>query len=140
MCLPIDYKEGVEIMEWMENVNGLQHIGIPTSDMKKTEEFYKKLGFKPVLKTDNGGIPVVFLNLKGLVLETYACESPARCPGAIDHFAIDVKDLDEAFAYVESLGARILEPITYLPFWKRGVRYFIIEGPNLEKIEFAQYL
>ncbi|MCH1982054.1 VOC family protein [Ruminococcus sp. OA3] len=127
-------------MEWIDNVNGLQHIGIPASDIKRTEEFYKKLGFEPVLKTDNGGIPVVFLKLKELVLETYECESPAGCPGAIDHFAIDVKDLDEALAYVESLGVRILEPITQLPFWKNGVRYFIAEGPNQEKIEFAQYL
>lgn len=127
-------------MEWMDNVNGLQHIGIPASDMKETEEFYKNLGFEPVLRTDNGGIPVVFLKLKELVLETYECESPAGCPGAIDHFAIDVKDLDEAFAYVESLGVRIMEPITHLSFWENGVRYFIAEGPNQEKIEFAQYL
>ena len=29
-------------MEWAENFKGLQHIGIPTNDMDKTVEFYKK--------------------------------------------------------------------------------------------------
>lgn len=29
-------------MEWADNFTGLQHIGIPTNDMDKTVEFYKK--------------------------------------------------------------------------------------------------
>ena len=32
-------------MEWADNFTGLQHIGIPTNDMDKTVEFYKKIGF-----------------------------------------------------------------------------------------------
>ena len=31
-------------MEWADNFTGLQHIGIPTNDMDKTVEFYKKIG------------------------------------------------------------------------------------------------
>ena len=30
--------------------------------------------------------------------------------------------------------------IHFLPFWENGVRFFTIEGPNKEKIEFSQYL
>lgn len=33
-------------MEWAENFIGLQHIGIPTNDMDKTVEFYKKLDLR----------------------------------------------------------------------------------------------
>ena len=29
-------------MEWADNFTGLQHIGIPTNEMEKTVEFYKK--------------------------------------------------------------------------------------------------
>ncbi len=39
----VGYKKRSADMEWMDNVNGLQHIGIPASDMKETEEFYKSL-------------------------------------------------------------------------------------------------
>lgn len=127
-------------MEWLENVRGLQHIGLPTEDVEATVSFYKKLGFQEALRTDNGGIPVVFLKLNELVIETYGCESAAKRDGAIDHMAIDVKDIEAAFAYVKSLSVKILEEITFLPFWENGVRFFIIEGPNKERIEFAQYL
>ena len=49
------------MMEWMENVNGLQHIGIPTNDMDKTLSFYKKLGFEIALETKDGETRVAFL-------------------------------------------------------------------------------
>ena len=38
-------------MEWAENFKGLQHIGIPTNDMDKTVEFYKKIGAFYACKT-----------------------------------------------------------------------------------------
>ena len=38
-------------MEWAENFKGLQHIGIPTNDMDKTVEFYKKIGFEVAHET-----------------------------------------------------------------------------------------
>ena len=34
---------------------GIQHIGIPTNDIEKTIEFYKKLGFETALQTINEG-------------------------------------------------------------------------------------
>lgn len=49
----------------------LQHIGIPTNDMDKTVEFYKKIGFEVSHETKDGDVRVVFLKLKALVLETY---------------------------------------------------------------------
>ena len=30
--------------------------------------------------------------------------------------------------------------IRFLPFWERGVRFFILEGPNGEKVELIQKL
>ena len=38
-------------MEWAENFKGLQHIGIPTNDMDKTVEFYKKIGIEGAQET-----------------------------------------------------------------------------------------
>ena len=32
------------------------------------------------------------------------------------------------------------DSIHFLPFWENGVKFFTIEGPNKEKIEFSQYL
>ena len=38
----------------MECIQGLQHIGLPVNDSKKTRAFYESLGFNVVYETDNG--------------------------------------------------------------------------------------
>ena len=52
-------------MEWIENVTGIQHIGIPTNDIEKTVAFYHSLGFETALRTVNeaAGEQVCFLRL-----------------------------------------------------------------------------
>ena len=34
-----------------EQLNGIQHVGIPTNDIEATIEFYGKLGFEVALQT-----------------------------------------------------------------------------------------
>lgn len=127
-------------MKWMENITGLQHIGIPTNHIEKTVEFYKKIGFSVALDTKNKDSRVVFLKLGDLVVETYQEPAAAMRDGAINHMALNVKDIDQAYQYVKGLGVQVLEEVTFLPFWEKGVKFFIIQGPNMERIEFAQYL
>lgn len=127
-------------MEWAENIKGLQHIGIPTNDMDKTVDFYTKIGFEVAHEAMDGEVRVVFLKLKDLVLETYENHEAALRDGAVDHIAFNVADIEEAFKFITGLGIKILTEITFLPFWDNGVKFFIAEGPNLERLEFAQYL
>ena len=75
-----------------------------------------------------------------MVIETYENNMVALRDGAIDHIALDVADIEEAYAYVTRLEIKILKEITYLPFWDNGVKFFIAEGPNLERLEIAQYI
>lgn len=122
---------------------GIQHIGIPTNDIEKTIEFYKKLGFETALQTINeeAGEKVAFLKLKTLVIETYENKQAKLTNGAIDHVAIDVKDIEEVYQYIEEKQMNTTkDEIHFLPFWENGVRFFTIEGPNKEKVEFSQYL
>ena len=122
---------------------GIQHIGIPTKDIEKTIEFYKKLGFETALQTINeeAGEKVAFLKLKTLVIETYENKQAKLTNGAIDHVAINVKDIEEVYHYIEEKQMNTTnDEIHFLPFWEKGVRFFTIEGPNKEKVEFSQYL
>lgn len=128
-----------------ENITGLQHVGIPTNDMEKTLEFYHALGFKTAFETVNetpkGKERVVFLKCKNLVVEAYENHQAVGKAGAIDHIALDVLDIEEAFSWVKTLGYEMLDSeINYLPFWEAGVRFFTILGPNQEKVEFSQML
>lgn len=122
---------------------GIQHIGIPTNDIEKTIEFYKTLGFEIALQTINeeAGEKVAFLKLKTLVIETYENKQAKLTSGAIGHIAINVKDIEEVYHYIEEKQMNTMnDEIHFLPFWENGVRFFTIEGPNKEKIEFSQYL
>lgn len=118
----------------------LQHIGIPTNDMDKTVEFYKKIGFEVAHETKDGDVRVVFLKLKALVLETYENNAAALCNGAVDHIAFDVVDIEEAYKFITGLQIKILTEITFLPFWEKSIKFFIAQDPNLERLEYAQYV
>lgn len=120
---------------------GVQHIGIPTNDIEKTINFYLTLGFSIALRTQNGDEEVAFLQLHNLVIETYQNRQATMVYGAIDHIAIDVKNIDELFKVVQQAHLKMLDTEVHgLPFWEHGVKFFTIEGPNREKIEFCERL
>ena len=120
---------------------GVQHIGIPTNNIEATINFYLTLGFTTALRTVNGAEEVAFLQLHNLVIETYQNHQAAMAYGAIDHIAIDVKNIDELFKIVQRAGLKMLDTqVNGLPFWENGVKFFTIEGPIKEKIEFCERL
>lgn len=136
---------------------GVQHIGLPTNDIKKTIEFYQTLGFEIAYRTINGPEEVAFLQLHNLIIETYQNHQAKMEYGAIDHIAIDVKDIENLFKVVNAEAEKAQEKakaesntsplfrmldtqVNGLPFWEKGVKFFTIEGPNKEKIEFCEKL
>lgn len=128
-------------MEVKDFCTGVQHIGIPTNNLDETIRFYEQLGFNVALKTQNGEEAVAFLQLHNLVIETYENRSAVMQAGAIDHIAIDVKEIDALFETVKAKGFYLLDNrVNALPFWENGVRFFTILGPNKEKIEFCERL
>lgn len=127
----------------MSYATGIQHIGIPTEDLEKSKSFYQELGFEvyheKVIR--DGTQHVCFLKFNNLVLEVYEEKETAKQSGAIDHFAIDVKNIEECFALCKKQGYNVVSnDIEQLPFYANGVRFFIILGVNEERIEFNEIL
>lgn len=134
-------KESEKHMNASDFYTGIQHVGIPTNDIEETIRFYESLGFEMVYRTNNAGEEVAFLRARDLMIETYQNGQATLRVGAIDHIAIDVKDIDTLFAWMRERGYALLdERVNSLPFWERGIRYFTISGPNREKIEFCERL
>ena len=122
---------------------GLQHVGLPTNDLKATIAFYESLGFETVYQVRNeaAGEDVAFLRLKNLTIEAYENGQAAMESGAIDHLAIDVVDVEAAYRLAQEQGYQIVSNgVEFLPFWQNGVKFFILLGPNQERVEFNQYL
>lgn len=130
-------------MELKEQLNVIQHIGIPTNNIEETIRFYETLGFEVAFRTVNtqANEKVAFLKLSSLVIETYENKATKMQAGAIDHVAIDVKNIETVYECINEAGLNTTnDTIHYLPFWENGVSFFTIEGPNKEKVEFSQYL
>lgn len=126
-------------MDVKDFCTGIQHIGIPTNDIEETIAFYEQLGFHVALQTKNGDETVAFLQLNNLVIETYENKSAVMQADAVDHIALDVKNIDALFDVVKAKHFQLLdEQVNSLPFGEHGVRFFTILGPNKEKIEFCE--
>ena len=130
-------------MNIKDNFTGVQHIGMPTNDLNATLDFYEKIVFEVALRTYNETAKeeVAFMKLGDLTLEIFESGKAPLIAGAIDHIAINVKSIGEAYKYICENGLNNTnDEIHFLPFWNNGVKYFIIEGPSKERIEFSQYL
>jgi len=132
-------------------INHLQHIGIPVSDLKVSEAFYEKLGFKQATNSSfqhhgNEG-RMVMMKLKDIIIELYQLpdaelvEIRNRKDGHIDHITFDVSDIDQSYKALKETSIHIIEeqPV-FLPFWEKGCKYFNILGPDGERLEFNQIL
>jgi lactoylglutathione lyase len=134
------------------NLRGLQHIGLPVTNLERSRTFYAGLGFEEAMRTDLPGaseaIQVAMMQHEGLTIELYQLEQEERqavakrTDGHLDHIALDVMDIEQACNEIRAAGLEILEenaPV-FLPFWEHGVRFFTIRGPDGEKVEFNQIL
>lgn len=124
-----------------ELVTGMQHIGIPTNDIAATIDFYESLGFRQTFRTMNGANEVCFLQLQNVVIETYQNGQAVMKAGAVDHIAIDVSDIEKAYEVIcQGDYKHTTDGIQFLPFFENGVKFFKIEGPNGESVEFGEIL
>jgi catechol 2,3-dioxygenase-like lactoylglutathione lyase family enzyme len=132
-------------------IQKLQHIGIPVSNLRNSESFYGRLGFKNVMEASfkhNGEAgTAIMMQFEDIIIELYQMPDKEldaireRPDGHIDHIAFDVSDIDTAFATLQQAGLHIFEEApVYLSFWKNGCKYFNVEGPDGERLEFNQIL
>jgi lactoylglutathione lyase len=114
--------------------------------------FYEKLGFKSVMNSqfeiagEEGGL-VAMMQSGEVIVELYQLpashlnEIAARKNGHIDHIAFDVEDIDACYEELKQNGFTPLEEApVFLAFWQKGCKYFIILGPDGERLEFNQVL
>ena len=149
--LMADPPSGPEKVLLAGNLTGVQHLGIPVTDIARSKEFYGRLGFREIMRAElpegTDSVKVAMMDFHGFVIELYELAGKdlpgirARGDGHIDHIALDVLDIGKAFAELGAAGFTIVEkePV-YLPFWEKGIKYFNVLGPDGERVEFAERL
>ena len=88
------------------NLQGLQHLGIPVTDLERSKAFYMQLGFSEVMRTDipsqSEPIRVAMMQHENFTIELYELgqerrqEIATRSDGHIDHVALNVLDIEQA--------------------------------------------
>jgi len=126
-----------------DDIKGIQCKNVVqyVSNLDKSVEFYKSLSLNvkklkckekcAVIVTDGGTLKLIEDK-----------EKASRGRGIIDHLAFDVKDINKAFNELKDAGFNILDeqPVLQPKVLENGVKYFIIEGPDGEGIEFNMSL
>mgnify|MGYP001826350226 CR=1 FL=1 len=132
-------------------LKGIQHIGIPVTDINVSVQFYQKLGFNCVMQASfplNGTKgEAKMMKRDDIIIELYQMPEPelneikSRKDGHIDHIAFDVEDIDLVYKQLSQGGFEIIEdsPV-FLRFWIDGCRYFNVLGPDKERLEFNEVI
>lgn len=119
--------------------DGLQHIGLPTAEVQKTIDFYQGLGFTIATRHDINGRDFAFMKLGNLLIEVIPNDNPTMRAGAVDHICLNVTKIEELYKKIKDAGYKMIDQnIVDIAFWEKGARYFFIEGPNKERIEFCE--
>ena len=119
--------------------DGLQHIGLPTAEVQKTIDFYQGLGFTLATRHDINGRDFAFMKLGNLRIEVIPNDKPTMRAGAVDHICLNVTKIEELYKKIKDAGYKMIDQnIVDIAFWEKGARYFFIEGPNKERIEFCE--
>lgn len=129
----------------MDQIRGINHVGIRVTNLEQARKFYEDLGFEflagpmgpePVAIMEHPcGVNINFiLNADSGIADNILMDVPERHPG-YTHMALDVTDIEGVQATIEKLGIEITEgPIT-LP--DGGIMFFI-RDQDRNVIEFHQ--
>ncbi|MBB6633629.1 VOC family protein [Cohnella thailandensis] len=124
-------------------VRKIEHVGIHSSNLEASIEFYTKvigLDYLETLDHTNGVIKLAFLSFPGSrdteieLIQGY--DGDVHPEGLVHHVAFAVDDIEEEHERISKLNVAALDSeITRLP---NGSRYFFFHGPDGESIEFFQ--
>ena len=109
----------------MQEITGINHIGIRVSSLELARKFYEQLGFvfiagpigpEPVAIMEHpSGININFiLNANSNVTENILMDTPDRHPG-YTHLALEVNDMDSIQIALKKMGIAITEGPIALP-------------------------
>ena len=130
----------------MKNIySGLGHIAVRTADIKNSIAFYEKIGgrllMEDLIMKPEGPMKLALLDLGGVTIELLEPSVPANMEeGNIPHFAIMVKNLDEAAAAIRAAGVDSFQGAekSVSPHVFGGLENWFFTGPSGEVIELLQ--
>jgi lactoylglutathione lyase len=133
----------------MENIIGLQHIGVFVKNIEVSKKFYcEKLDFKVIHETSlddkDGKVKIAFIQVGDCTIELV--EFPKfvdkNGDGPVDHIAFKVKDIEKIKANLKAKGIAFeSEETAFAPhFFAKGDKWLMFRGPDGEHLEINEIL
>ncbi len=120
------------------------HVGLAVNDLETAVNWYVDvLGFKVIgdFKAPDGTL-CKFIQNADIIYEVFQPVGGVdkAAAGKIDHFAYQSGDIEKDYDFCKKQGYKITtDGIEEIPtFWEHGCRYFKIESPTGEEIEFCE--
>ena len=118
------------------------HIHLRSPNPEATAQYYEKMFGAEILRTMQEGKPRIDLKLGGANIfildvsrDPKAVAGPAHPHQGLDHFGLEVKNIDAVCAELKSKGAVFSrEPVTIRP----GTRVAFVAGPDGASIELLE--
>ncbi|OLO28119.1 hypothetical protein BTR23_18615 [Alkalihalophilus pseudofirmus] len=91
-------------------IKGIDHIEICVGEIDKMADFFKKLGFTEVRRTDHhgGAVEMLMPGEQGIIFEFHVGKA-VEAPG-INHIAFKVDDIDETYSNLQAVGVEFIAP------------------------------
>ncbi|MGI6004149.1 MAG: VOC family protein [Christensenellales bacterium] len=128
----------------MSLYKGLDHIGVYTTDLQGSEDFYvKTLGFELLsrqraTRADGSEFGMCFVAAGSCEIELVeVAELPAS--GVIAHIALEVEDIELAMATLKDKGVDFPTPYGEMSILG-GIKNVFFSGPSGERLELVQRL
>jgi glyoxylase I family protein len=115
----------------------LAHVCIETTDLERTEAFYRVLGLERRFEFRNlqGELVGFYLAFGNKTFIEVIKTGKSKPEGVIQHFAIEVADIDEAFKSLKENGIEVTEK----ELAKDHLWMITVTDPNGIFIELQQY-
>jgi len=142
-------------MKTDSDFKGLAHIAVFCRDLEESLRFYtEKLDFEKTYETvvNEDQEPDGFFPARYVLVERGTCLIELLQPhdsgnvnagvrGSVDHFALEVRNLDRVFARMKDEGLVEKDAkVDFFPKLLNGMKSFTVHGPSGEQIELLEYL
>jgi catechol 2,3-dioxygenase-like lactoylglutathione lyase family enzyme len=129
-CLPLPAQNA-------QPLNGIAHVAFRVSDLPKSREFYRTLGWEQAFEFgDDKGTATSYVKVSDRqFIELYRAASPSDSLGLM-HICIDAADLEAAAAACQAAGLKPSKPNKA----RAGNLLFNLQDPERRFLEYCQYL
>ena len=118
-------------------LNGIAHVAFRVSDVPKSREFYRTLGWEQAFEFgDDKGTATSYVKVSDRqFIELYRAASPSDSLGLM-HICIDAADVEAAAAACQAAGLKASKPNKA----RAGNLLFNVQDPERRMLEYCQYL